>query len=121
MKCHSASFVDRRHGNKAIAYKLSNLVDCQEGIWVCWRARAITLCGSWTGLAEEQAQPVIIVESGAESATADAVARRAIVAQHVQRHATDQGQVFGGMVLAGLASILAELHVQDPVLLVFDA
>jgi len=83
--------------------------------------RAIALCGNWTGLAEEQAQPVIIVESGAESATADAVARRAIVAQHVQRHATDQGQVFGGMVLAGLASILAELHVQDPVLLVFDA
>ena len=43
-------------------------------------ARAIALCGSWTGLAEEQAQPVRIVESGAEFATADAVTRRAVMA-----------------------------------------
>ena len=48
--------------------------------------RAIALCGSWTGLAEEQAQAVIIVECGPEFATADAVARRAVVAPHVQGH-----------------------------------
>ena|GEM_PF-3104844 len=51
----------------------------------------------------------------------DAVARRAVVAQHIQSHAADEGQVFGGMGLPGPAGILAELHVQDPVLLVFDA
>ena len=45
----------------------------------------------------------------------------AVVAQHIQSHAADEGQVFGGMGLPGPAGILAELHVQDPVLLVFDA
>ena len=39
------------------------------------RPRAIALWGSRTGLAEEQAQPVIIVEGGAEFTTADTVAR----------------------------------------------
>ena len=48
--------------------------------------KAIALYGSRTGLAEEQAQPVLIVEGGAEFATADAVARRAVVAPHVQGH-----------------------------------
>ena len=42
--------------------------------------RAIALCGSQTGLAEEQAQAVIIVECSPEFATADAVTRRAVVA-----------------------------------------
>jgi len=51
--------------------------------------RAIALCVSWTGLAEEQAQAIIIVECSPEFATADAVARRAVVAQHVQGHAAD--------------------------------
>jgi len=51
--------------------------------------RANALCVSWTGLAEEQAQALIIVECGPEFATADAVARRAVVAQHVQGHAAD--------------------------------
>ncbi len=43
-------------------------------------ARALALCGRWTGLAEEQAQPVLIIESGAEFTTADAVTRRAVMA-----------------------------------------
>ena len=78
--------------------------------------RAIALCGSRIGLAEEQAQPVIIVEGGPEFAATDAVTRRAMMTQDIQGHATDQGQVFGGMVLAGPASILAKLHIQHPML-----
>lgn len=42
--------------------------------------RAIALCGRWTGLAEEQAQPVLIVEGGAEFATAEAIARGTVMA-----------------------------------------
>jgi acyl-coenzyme A thioesterase PaaI-like protein len=48
-------------------------------------------------LAKEQAQPVVIVEGGAEFAAADAVARRAVVAQHAEGDATDQGQIFGAV------------------------
>lgn len=44
------------------------------------RTRAIALCGCWTGMTEEQAQAVLIVESGAEFTTADAVTRRAVMA-----------------------------------------
>ena len=55
---------------RAILAGLSNL---RYGI------RAIALCGSRTGLAEEQTQPVVIAESGTEFAAADAVVRRAVV------------------------------------------
>ena len=47
--------------------------------------------GSWIGLTKERAQPVIIVESGPE------------------------------VVAPCPAGILAKLHVQDPMLLIFDA
>ena len=83
--------------------------------------QAIALCGSRTGLAEEQAQPVLIVESGAEFATADAVARRTVVAQHVQGHPADQSQVFRRVIVARPTGLFAKLHVQDPMLLIFDA
>ena len=63
---------------------------------------------------------MIIVEGGAAFAATKAIAGQAIVAQQVEGHATRQGQVFGGVVLPGPAGILAELHVQDPVLLIFD-
>ena len=84
-------------------------------------SRAIPLCGRWTGLTEEQAQPVIIVEGGPEFATADAVARRTVVAQHVQGHPADQGQVFRRVIVARPTGIFPELDVQDPMLLIFDA
>ena len=51
---------------------------------------------------------------------AEAVPGRAIVAQHVEGYATNHGPVFRRVVAAGPAGILAELHVQDPVLVVFD-
>ena len=71
-------------------------------------------------MTKEQAQPVIIVEGGPEFAAADAAAHRAIVTRHIEGHTADHGQVFGGVVLPGSAGILAESHVQDPVLLIFD-
>lgn len=43
------------------------------------------------------------------------------MAQHVEGHTVDQGQVFRRVVAAGAASILAELDVQHPMLSVFDA
>ena len=36
--------------------------------------RAIALCGSRTGLTEEEAQPIVIIECSAEFAAADAIA-----------------------------------------------
>lgn len=51
-------------------------------------------------LTEEQVQPVLIVEGGPEFATADAIARRAVVAQYVQGHPADQGQVFRRAIVA---------------------
>ena len=72
-------------------------------------------CGRWTGLTEEQAQRVVIVEGGPRFATADAVAR------HVQGHPADQGQVFRRVIVARPTGIFPELHVQDPMLLIFDA
>ena len=72
-------------------------------------------------MTKEQAQPVSIVESGPEFAAPKAIPHRAIVAQHVQGHAADESQILGGVVVPGTAGILAKLHVQDPVLLIFDA
>ena len=43
------------------------------------------------------------------------------MAQHVKGQAANQGQVFRRVVAAGSAGILTELHVQTPVLLIFDA
>lgn len=43
------------------------------------------------------------------------------MAQHVQGDAADQGQVLRRMVLASPTGIFAKLHIQDPVLLVFNA
>ena len=45
---------------------------------------------------------------------------QAIVSEQVEGHATHQSPVCGGVVLPGSAGILAKLHVQDPVLLIFD-
>ena len=42
------------------------------------------------------------------------------MAQHVQGHAADEGEVLSGVVVPGTAGILAKLHIQDPVLLIFD-
>jgi len=72
-------------------------------------------------LTKEQAQPVSIVESGPEFAAPKAIPHRAIVAQHVQGHAADHGQIFRRVVAPCPAGIFAKLHVQDPMLLIFDA
>ena len=66
-------------------------------------------------------QPIVIIEGGAEFTTADTVARRAVVAQHVQGHPADQSQVFHRVIVARATGIFAKLHVQDPMLLIFDA
>ena len=72
-------------------------------------------------MTKEQAQPVIIVESGPEFAAPKAIPHWAIVAQHVQGHAADHGQIFRRVVAPCPAGIFAKLHVQDPMLLIFDA
>ena len=77
--------------------------------------RAIALWGSRSWSAQEEVQPIFIAEGGAEFAATDTVARGAIVAQHVEDHAADHGQVFRRMVAAGATGILAKLHVQYPV------
>jgi hypothetical protein len=43
------------------------------------------------------------------------------VAQHVEGYAPNHGQVLRRVVLPGPAGIFSKLHIQDPVLLVFDA
>ncbi|MBL8253138.1 MAG: hypothetical protein ABTR54_09865 [Candidatus Competibacter sp.] len=45
-------------------------------------------------MVEKQTQPVIRVEGGAAFAATDAIAGQAIVAQQVEGHMADQGQVF---------------------------
>jgi hypothetical protein len=72
-------------------------------------------------MAEEQTQPILIVEGGAAFAAAQALAGRAVAVQEVQRPAANQGQVFRGVVLTGSAGIFTQLDVQNPVLLIFDA
>lgn len=74
----------------------------------------------WWG-AEEEARPGIIIKSGAVFAAMEAIAGQAIVAQQVEGPATHQGQVLGRMVFPGSAGIPAKVHVQDPMLWVFDS
>ena len=61
------------------------------------------------------------IEDQREFAAADAVARGAVVEQHVRGHPADQGQVFRRSVVARPAGALAKLHARDSVLLIFDA
>lgn len=80
--------------------------------------RAIALCSRFP---EDQPGSVIIIERSQALATAEAdLGRRVIVANDVQRHPPDQAQVFRRVVFPGLVGVLAELHVQHPVLAVFD-
>ena len=64
-------------------------------------------------------QPVLIVEGGPEFATADAIARGAVVAQYVQGHPADQDPVFHRVIVARPTGIFAKLHIQDPMLLIY--
>lgn len=84
-----------------------------------WRVpRAIALCGCRR--AQDEALAISVVACRTQFAAPQAVARRSIVTQPVQRHASDERQIGGRMVLAGAAGILATLHVQDPVWLMFN-
>jgi len=66
-------------------------------------------------------QPVVIVESGLEFATVDAIARGVVVTQYVQGNPADQGLVFRRVIVARPTGIFPELDFQDPMLLIFDA
>ena len=52
--------------------------------------RAIALCSRGWG-AQEEAQPIVIVECGTQFPVADAVTGRTVMAQRVESHAADQG------------------------------
>ena len=85
------------------------------------RGRAIALWGSRGWGAQEEAQLIVIIERGPEFPTADAVARGAVMTQHIQGDATNHGQVLGRVIVARSTGLFAKLHIQDSVPLVFDA
>lgn len=42
------------------------------------------------------------------------------MADHIERHASNQSEICGGIALPGPVGVLAELHVQHPVLTILD-
>lgn len=60
------------------------------------------------------------MQTGSPLATAQAVFNDRVAPQQVQRHAANEPQIRRGMMLSGPVGIFAELHVEHPMLAIFD-
>jgi hypothetical protein len=80
--------------------------------------RAIALCSRWGWCAQEEVQPIAIIERSADFTLTNAIPWGAVVAQHIQGYPADQRQVLRRVITTRPTGIFAKLHIQDPVFLI---